>query len=380
MTWRIPLFDLNFGKEEESAIIEVLKSKWISMGDKTKEFEQRFAELLGVKHAIAVTNCTAALHMAMVVLGIGPEDEVIVPSFTFVATVNAVKYVGATPVFADITSLEDLTISPSDIRKKITNRTKAIVVMHYGGFACDMDEIMKIASENNLFVIEDAAHSPLATYKNKSLGTFGDISAFSFFSNKNITTAEGGMFVTNNDEYAKKARLIRSHGMTTMSFDRFKGHATKYDVVELGYNYRLDNIRSAIGLAQLKKLTADVSKRLELVQAYHQRLSQLDSIIIPFIGKETSSSNYIFPIVLKKECKISRDDFRGALASYGIQTSVHYPAVHEFSIYSDESVKLPITEYVTRNEVTLPLYYSMTRNDVNYVCDAIEKILEGNKI
>jgi len=376
MAWRIPLFDLNFGKEEESAIIEVLKSKWISMGDKTKEFEQRFAELLGVKHAIAVTNCTAALHMAMVVLGIGPEDEVIVPSLTFVATVNAVKYVGATPVFADITSLEDLTISPSDIRKKITDRTKAIVVMHYGGFACDMDEIMKIARENNLFIIEDAAHAPLATYKNKSLGTFGNISAFSFFSNKNITTAEGGMFVTNNDEYAEKARLIRSHGMTTMSFDRFKGHATKYDVVELGYNYRLDNIRSAIGLAQLKKLNDDIKRRKMLVKRYYENLKGIKDLVIPFVGKEDKSSNYVFPVVLAESCKLDREEVRNKLSKAGIQTSVHYPAAHEFSIYSKNYTKLPITEYVARREITLPLYYSLTFDQVDYVCNTLEEILQ----
>jgi len=261
MAYKIPLFDLNFGKEEEAAVIEVLRSKWISMGEKTTELEHNFAERINAKHALAMTNCTAALHLALAILDIGPGDEVIVPSLTFVATANAVKYVGATPVFADITSLEDLTISPEDIEKKITDRTKAIMVMHYGGFACDMDKIMFIARKHNVKVVEDAAHSPAATYKGEYLGTIGDVSAFSFFSNKNITTAEGGMLVTNDDSLAERAKLMRSHGMTTMSYERFKGHATSYDVVEVGYNYRLDNVRSALGVTQLKKLNEDIERR-----------------------------------------------------------------------------------------------------------------------
>ncbi|WP_367362903.1 DegT/DnrJ/EryC1/StrS family aminotransferase [Mesotoga sp.] len=216
MAYKIPLFDLNFGKEEEDAVIEVLQSKWISMGEKTTELENDFAERINARHALAMTNCTAALHLALAILNIGPGDEVIVPSLTFVATANAVKYVCGTPVFADITSLEDLTISPEDIERKITDKTKAIMVMHYGGFACDMDKIMPVAQKHNLKVVEDAAHSPAATYKGKYLGTIGDVSAFSFFSNKNITTAEGGMLITNDDALAERAKLMRSHGMTAL--------------------------------------------------------------------------------------------------------------------------------------------------------------------
>lgn len=376
MAYRIPLFDLNFGKEEEEAVLEVLRSKWISMGDKTTEFERDFAKIIDAKHALAMTNCTAALHLALVILDIRPGDEVIVPSFTFVATANAVKYVGATPVFADITSLEDLTISPEDIEKKITDKTKAIMVMHYGGFACNMDKIMSIALKYNLKVVEDAAHSPAATYKGRYLGTIGDVSAFSFFANKNISTAEGGMLVTKDDNLAEKAKLMRSHGMTSMSYERFKGHATNYDVLELGYNYRLDNIRSALGVAQLKRLAEDIKRRRVLVGRYIENLNGINGLIIPFMSKQEESTNYIFPVILARSCPIAREEVRNRLSEIGIQTSFHYPSAHEFSIYSKYHAKLPLTEYAARREITLPLYYSMTLEQVDYVSDSLKRILE----
>lgn len=375
MVYKIPLFDLNFGKEEEDAVVDVLRSKWISMGEKTVELESSFAKIINVKHALSMTNCTAALHVGLAILDLRPGDEVIVPSLTFVATANAIKYVGATPVFADISSLDNLTVSPSDIEKKITKNTKAIVVMHFGGFACEMDSILAIARKNSLKVMEDAAHSPSGTYKGRFLGTMSDVGAFSFFSNKNISTAEGGMLVTNDDKLAERAKLMRSHGMTTMSYERFKGHATSYDVIEAGYNYRLDNVRSALGVVQLKKLGEDLNRRKMLVRRYHENFKGIKGLIIPFIGKEEESTNYIFPIVLSEECPLDREDVREKLAESGIQTSVHYPAVHEFSIYKDERMALPLTEYVARREITLPLYFSMNLEQVDFVSDCLKKIL-----
>lgn len=376
MSYKIPLFDLNFGKEEENALLEVLRSKWISMGEKTTELENIFARKINIEHALAMTNCSAALHLALAVLDIGPGDEVIVPSLTFVATVNAVKYVGAEPVFADIISTSDLTIDPLDVEKKITDRTKAVVVMHYGGFPCDMDQIMEISSRKGIRVIEDAAHAPAATYKGKYLGTIGDIGAFSFFSNKNITTGEGGMLVTRDDKLAERAKLMRSHGMTTMSYERFKGHATSYDVIEVGYNYRLDNIRSALGVVQMKKLDQDIERRKKLVKRYHRNLEPIDNLILPFAGKENESTNYVFPVVLAKDCPLEREEVRDRLSNEGIQTSVHYPAAHEFSIYEKNYIKLPVTEYVARREITLPLYYSLTEEQIDQVCNALKEILQ----
>lgn len=377
--YKIPLFDLNFGSEEETEILKTLKSKWISMGENVKNFEKEFAKVLNVKHAIALTNCTAALHLALEILGIKEGDEVIVPSLTFVATVNAVRYVKATPVFADISSVEDLCIDPADIKSKITKKTKAIIPMHYGGFACNMKKIIEIAKNYNLHIIEDSAHSPYSEYYNGKLGTLGDIGCFSFFSNKNITSAEGGMLVTNNHTFATKAKLLRSHGMTSVSYDRAKGHATSYDVIELGYNYRMDDIRGALALAQLKKLEQDINRREEQRNIYLSNLEGIDGIIIPYRKYAFKSSNYIFPLVLKNSNFKKRNKIRKILAEKGIETSVHYPAVHRFSFYSKFSVKLPITEYVTDNEITLPLYYNLTRQNINKITDSIIEAVNKSK-
>jgi len=377
-SYKIPLFDLNFNIEEENEIIRTLRSKWISMGENVKAFERGFEELLNVKHSIAVTNCTAALHLALEILGIKEGDEVIVPSLTFVATVNAVRYVGAVPVFADIKSFNDLSIDPDDIKAKVTKKTKAIIPMHYSGFSCNMEEIKKISEENNLFIIEDAAHAPLSEYKAKKLGTLGDIGCFSFFSNKNITTAEGGMLVTNNDDLSKRAKLKRSHGMTTVSYDRAKGHATKYDVLELGYNYRMDDIRAAIALAQLKKLKDDIEKREELRKIYLSKLNDINEIIIPYRDLPFRASNYIFPVILKNGNADKRNLVRKKLAEQGIETSIHYPAVHRFSIYKEFTSELPTTEYVADNEITLPLYYSLSEENIENVACALKDALKDS--
>ncbi len=374
-TYKIPLFDLNYGNEEEGAILETLRSKWISMGQNVKALEKEFESKLNVRHALAVTNCTAALHLALKILGIKENDEVIVPSLTFVATANAVRYVQATPVFADITGYEDFSLEPEDVRRKITKKTKAIITMHYGGFACNMYEIMKIAKEHNIYVIEDAAHAPIVEFMGKMLGTIGDIGCFSFFSNKNITCAEGGLLVTNSEEYAKKASLLRAHGMTSLSYDRAKGHATDYDVVCLGYNYRLDDIRGSLALAQLEKIDKDINKRAELRKYYHNNLKQIDKIIIPYENVAYKSSNYIFPILLKDSNTEKRNNVRMQLAKAGIETSVHYPAVHRFSIYEKYKASLPKTDYVANNVITLPMYYSLKLKDIEYICSILKKVL-----
>ena len=207
MSYKIPLFDLNFDEEEEIAVINTLRSKWISTGPKCEELEQLFCSSLSVDYALTVSSCTSGLHLAMLVLGVKEGDEVIVPSLTFAATVNAVKYVGATPVFADIKSLTDLTIDPVDIKKKITNKTKVIIPMHFGGFSSDMDSIMELARKYDLKVVEDSCHAPLSEYKGKKLSSIGDIGTFSFFSNKNLSTGEGGIIVTDNIDYFKKSKI-----------------------------------------------------------------------------------------------------------------------------------------------------------------------------
>lgn len=376
MGYEIPLFDLNFDEKEETAIIETLRSKWISSGPKTIELEEKFCEILGCQYALGVANCTAALHLGMRLLGIKEGDEVITPALTFVATVNAIRYVGATPIFCDISSVDNLTINPDLLERLITSRTKAIVVMHYGGFPCEMDEIMAIARKHGLKVLEDACHGPLSEYHGRKLGTIGDIGCFSFFSNKNISTGEGGILVTNNRDYFEKGMLLRSHGMTTLSYERSTGHSTTYDVVELGYNYRIDDIHSAIALAQIEKLNNDLNKRKSIREKYIEKLEDNEKIIIPFKNNTEPVSNYIFPIVLKESNSIFRDLFRTKLHDAGIQTSVHYPSANRFSIYkSYNKHNLPITEYVTDNEVTLPMYAKLTDKQISYIIQSIKSVL-----
>lgn len=365
--FNIPLFDLNFGEEEKRAVRETLESKWISTGPKCIEFERKFAEMLNVKYACAVTNCTAALHLACCVLGLKEGDEVICPSLTFAATVNCIRYVGAIPVFSDICGNDNLCVDADEVELLITDKTKAIIPMHYAGFPCNMTKIMELAKRYNLYVIEDACHAPLSIYNEYKLGTIGDVGCFSFFSNKNISTGEGGMIVTNNKEIYNKIRLMRSHGMTTMSYQRASGHATDYDIAELGYNYRLDDIRASLGVVQLEKLKDDLKKRIQIREWYLKYLLDLDFLEIPFRNHKGFVSNYIFPVVLKDSTLEKRDQIREGLHENGVQTSVHYPAIHRFSVYKEFSRELPNTEYAADNEITLPMYAKLEEQQIEYI-------------
>lgn len=373
MAYQIPLFKLNFDEKEALAAADTIRSGWISSGPKCEELERMFVDMLHVSYAVAVSNCTDALHLCCLICGVGPGDEVLCPSLTFAASANCIRYVGATPVFCDIVGPDHINMDPIDIERKITHKTKAIVVVHMGGFSARMDEIMAIAKRHNLKVIEDACHGPLSEYHGKKLGTIGDCAAFSFFSNKNISTGEGGMFISNNREMAEKARLLRSHGMTTMSYQRASGHATAYDIVELGYNFRLDDIRASIAIEQLKKLPLDLEKRIAVRRRYVQQLSVVKGVVIPFAESTEFSSNYIMPIVLSDTVKKSRDQIREIIHSAGIQTSVHYPAIHRFSIYKEYGAVLPQTEYVADHEITLPMYASLTPEQVDFIVGTVNK-------
>jgi len=377
MEYNIPLFKLNFDEKEIDAVSKTIRSQWISTGPKCEELEKLFQDMLNVKYAVSLTNCTAALHLACILCDIKEGDEVLCPSLTFAASVNCIRYVGATPVFCDVVGPDHLNIDPIEIEKNITKNTKAIIVVHMAGFPAKMDEIVTIANKYNLKVIEDACHGPLSEYKGKKLGTIGDIGCFSFFSNKNISTGEGGMLVTNNEEMAKKARLLRSHGMTTMSYQRATGHATSYDILELGYNYRMDDIRASIGVVQMKKLSDDLEKRINVRKKYIEQLSKVKGIVVPFADNTEFVSNYILPIVLKNSTSEKRDRIRENLHAAGIQTSVHYPAVHKFSIYSQYKATLPKTEYITDNEITLPMYGSLTNDEIDFIVETLNKALNG---
>lgn len=379
MEYKIPLFKLNFDNKEEEAIINTIRSKWISTGPKCEEFENKFSRALNVKYAISLSNCTDALHLALKVLNVKDNDEVICPSLTFAATVNAIKYVNAKPIFCDVTSLHNINIDPEKIEKLITKNTKAIIVVHFAGFPVEMDKIINLSKKYNLKVIEDACHGPLSEYSGIKLGTIGDIGCFSFFSNKNISTGEGGMLVTNDENIAKRTKLLRSHGMTTMSYQRASGHATSYDIVDLGYNFRMDDLRASIGIIQLEKLQKDLEIRIKIRQKYIEQLSQIEGVIIPFKNNTEFVSNYIMPIILKDSTSDKRNAIRDILHESGIQTSIHYPSVHRFSIYKQYNSNLPITEYISDNEITLPMYSSLTNEDVNYICLSLKKAIFETK-
>jgi dTDP-4-amino-4,6-dideoxygalactose transaminase len=345
------------------------------MGERIKKFESEFAELCAVPHAIAVSNCTAGLHLSYLAAGVGIGDEVVVPSLTFVATVNTIVATGAQPVFADIAGPDDLTVSPEAIERAITPRTKAIAVLHYAGFACAIDEIRDIAQRRNLALIEDCAHAPGSIHQGKPLGSWGTAGAFSFFSNKNLSTGEGGMVVTSDDDIAARLTLLRSHGMTTQTLDRHKGHAFTYDVMLAGYNYRMDEVHAALGSVQLAKLEAKNQKRKELVRHYRSAIaaSGID-VVVPFSSVPVDDSScHIFVVLLPDG--VDRASVMKKLAEERIQTSVHYPPAHRFTYYRQAfpDVALPVTDAIASRILTLPLFPHMTMAQVDRVVDSLAR-------
>jgi dTDP-4-amino-4,6-dideoxygalactose transaminase len=377
MKWRIPLATVEMGEAERQAADRVLRSGWLSMGGETEAFERALAVKVGVRHAFAVANATAALHLALAALGIKAGDEVAVPSLTFVASANAILYTGADPVFVDIEGQEDLMIAPSDLERRLTPRTRAVIVVHYAGYVCDMAAILQLARRHGLAVVEDAAHALGAHREGRAAGAFGDVGCFSFYANKNLATGEGGALVTDRDDVAERIRLMRSHGMTTLTWDRWKGHAHSYDVVELGYNYRFDDLRAAIGRVQLEQLDAMNERRRRLVERYRHRLRDVPGVTVPFQGHPGRATYHIFPVLLADTA--TRERVITALTEEGIQTSIHYPPIHRFAYYRrrfpNGGQALKLTEEVADRELTLPLYPSLRNDEVDAVVDGLQRAL-----
>ncbi len=363
------------GEEEKAALADVIDSGWLTMGERVRAFELVFAAKHGAADAVAVSSCTAGLHLALEGLGIGPGDEVLVPSLTFVATINSVLYVGATPVFVDIEALDVPLISMADAAAKCTPRTRAVILMHYAGYLVDRDSWREFANSRNLLLIEDSAHA----IGIKGAGTMGDAAAFSFYGNKNMTTAEGGVVLAKKPEVLERIRQMRGHGMTSGTFQRHASRLPTYDVTMLGYNYRMDELRAAIGLTQLRQLGSWNKKRRALTGLYRAQLQDhCPDVMVPF-SEEQASSNHIMPVLLPRH--VDRQSVIGKLRDAGIQTTVHYPPAHHLSFYRNlfPRVHLPQTEEFARRELTVPLHPRMEECHVRTVTSTLANALVQTK-
>jgi dTDP-4-amino-4,6-dideoxygalactose transaminase len=372
----LPLFDLRLEKQDLDAVAQTLRSGWLTLGPRTVAFEEAFADHLGARHAIAVSSCTAALHLAYLAAGVGPGDEVIVPSFTFAATANAAIYCGATPIFSEIVSREHPSLDPEDVARRITPRTKAVCVVHYAGYAAAADRLKELCDAHGIALIEDVAHAPSATLHGRKLGTWGLAGAFSFFSNKVLSVGEGGLLCTDDDDVAALARSRRSHAMTSGTWDRHNKRTDTYDVVGLGYNYRLDEPRAALLLSRLARLEQDIARRRELTRRYRSLLAHVPGLIVPFEDSELEGSScYVMPVMLEQDGR--QAEVAARMCERGIQTSIFYPSIHRFTAYRERfpDLSLPITELASRTELTLPLYPHMTNDDLDRVVSALAEVV-----
>ena len=355
------------GADEKAALTAVIDSGWVTMGDRVREFEQTFARMHEAEDSIAVGSCTAALHLILHALGIGPGDEVLVPSLTFVATANSVLYVGARPVFVDIGSAEVPLMSLDEAEAKCTSRTRAVIMVHFAGYLAHRDAWQSFARRKGLLLIEDAAHAPGLP----AVGTYGEAAAFSFYGNKNMTTAEGGAIIARSRALRETIKRARSHGMTSSTRQRLVSRRPDYDVTILGFNYRMDELRAALGLAQLKKLPEWNAIRRTLSQTYRDLMAEhCPSVMVPFEAP-WPSAHHLMPVVLPTAT--SRQPVIDRLRKRGIQTTVHYPPVHHLTFFRDlyPDTTLPRTEDFARRELTLPLHPRMTEADVELVVKSL---------
>jgi dTDP-4-amino-4,6-dideoxygalactose transaminase len=359
------------GLGEMTALAEVIDGGWITMGERVRAFERAFAEMHGTEDAVAVSSCTAGLHLIMHALGLGPDDEVLVPSLTFVATANCVRYVGATPIFVDIASTELPLMSLADAAAKCTPRTRAVILVHFAGYLVDPEPWRAFAAERGLVLVEDAAHAAGLP----GVGTLGAAAAFSFYGNKNMTTAEGGMVVARDPALRETVRQARGHGLTTGTFQRLNSRTPTYDVTMLGFNYRMDELRAAMGLVQLSHLLEWNETRRALTHRYRSLLrAECPEVSLPFEDARPSV-HHIMPVLLPAHA--DRQTVIDTLAERGIQTTIHYPPVHRLSFYraQDSTLALPTTEAFADRELTLPLHPRMNQQDVRRVVTALREAL-----
>lgn len=363
------------------AVVELLKGDYLTTGPTVSEFENKVAEFVGAKYGVAVSNGTAALHMACHAAGIGPGDEVLVPAITFAASSNCVLYCGGTPVFVDIDP-RTYNIDVNKIEEKITDKTKAIIPVDFSGQAVDMDKILEIADKYNLIVIEDGAHALGSEYKNKKVGTKAHMTEFSFHPVKPVTTAEGGIIITDDEQLYEKMMMFRSHGITRNKDLISEYHGPwYYEQVDLGYNYRLTDLQCALGISQMDKLDSFVARRREIVSKYNEAFSDLEEINIPFEEGFSNSGWHIYVITLNLDkLTVGRKEVFEALQKENIGVNVHYLPVYLHPYYKKlgyEKGLCPISEDIYNRMITLPLFPAMTENDIQDVITAVKKVINA---
>ncbi|MBU4332071.1 DegT/DnrJ/EryC1/StrS family aminotransferase [Patescibacteria group bacterium] len=373
------------GDEEINEVVDTLKSGWIGTGPKCFRFEKNFAKYVGAKYALAVNSCTAALHLGLLVSNIGPGDEVITTPLTFAATVNVIKHVGARPILADI-ELKTLNINPNLIEAKITPKTKAIIPVHFGGLPCDMDKIKKIAKKYNLIIIEDAAHAVGAKYKGKKIGSFGNLTCFSFYANKNITTGEGGMITTNDEKIAEKIKILRLHGLSTDAWKRYESKKLILsEIIYPGYKYNMTDIQASLGLHQLNKINKFLKTREAYAKIYDNVFSKLDYLRLQYRPSDIQKNRHalhLYVLILDlSKFKFARNKIIEKLNTQGIGAAIHYKAIHLHPFYKkDLSYHIgdfPVSEKVSKATISLPLTPKMSGSDAQYVARTTEKVLQS---
>jgi dTDP-4-amino-4,6-dideoxygalactose transaminase len=361
------------GEPEKRALCAVIDDGWLTMGDRVRRFEQSFAAIQGVDDAIAVHSATAALQLSLEAFDVGLGDEVLVPALTFVATSNVVLHCRATPVFVDIEDVTVPHISIADAERKITSRTRAVMLMHYGGYIIDVVKWREFADKYGLLLFEDAAHAAGMA----GIGIHSDAASFSFFANKNMTTAEGGMMIIRDRSRHERARLLRAHGMTASTIDRARGRAVGYDVIDCGHNYRMDELRAAIGLAQIERLLAWNDTRRVLTLLYREVIkNNVPELVVPFLSEHPTAA-HIMPILLPE--RTDRKRVMHLMREQGIQTSVHYPPIHHFSYYQEAvpTPALPQTERFCERELTVPLHPTLSKSDISRVVETLAHVIRG---
>ena len=369
----------SIGEEEIAEVAETLRSGWLTRGPKVARFEQAFAEYVGARHAVAVNSCTSGLHLSLAVLGIGPGDEVIVPTMTFCSTANVVTHLGATPVLVDTD--EDLLLNVEIIRRAITPQTKAVMPVHYAGYPCDLDAIRDLAARHGIHVVEDAAHAAGAAYKGRRIGSGAEAAVFSFSATKNLSTGEGGMIATDDDEVAARCRLLSMHGISRDTWNRHSfadklANGWHYEVLEAGYKFNMADLQAAIGIHQLAKLDGFNARRTAIADRYDAGLSGIPGLVPPRRPADGKHSFYIYPVRVLPGAKLDRDHLIAELRELNIGTSVHFIPLHRHPLYSGyRAGDFPVCERIFDGLLSLPLYPKMSDGDVDDVVRAVRKLL-----